>query len=140
MCDPFQALRPLVNAVDTWAVNTLRLIVLGIFIALVLYYVRAFIVIQHQASTIVQICLLLIGAAVAVTPMRAAWRLTALQARLTALAAVGLSAAIFIWIDQSSHSVSDSLNGAVPSISVLVTMAVRLATHRLEANGLAARR
>ena len=140
MCDPFQALRPLVNAVDTWAVNTLRLIVLGIFIALVLYYVRAFIVIQHQASTIVQICLLLIGAAVAVTPMRAAWRLTALQARLTALAAVGLSAAIFIWIDQSSHSVSDSLNRTVPSISILITMAVRLATHRRQSDGLAARR
>ena len=128
------------NAVDTWAVNALRLIVLGVFIALVLYYVRAFVVIQHQASTIVQICLLLLGATVAVTPMRATWRLTALQARLTALAAVGLSAAIFIWIDQSSHSVSDSLNRAVPSISVLVTMAVRLATHRLQADGLAARR
>jgi len=118
----------------------LRLIVLGFFIALVLYYVRAFILFQHQASTIVQICLLLIGATVAVTPMRAAWRITALQAWLILLAAVGLSAAIFIWTDQSSDSVSDSLNRAVPAISILVTIAVRLAANRLQSDGLAARR
>ena len=120
--------------------NALRLIVLGFFMALVLYYMRAFILFQHQASTIGQICLLLIAAAVAMTPMRAAWRLTALQARLILLAAIGLSAAILVSSDQSSHSVSDMLNRAVPAITVLVTIAVRLATNRLQSDGLAARR
>jgi hypothetical protein len=115
-----------------------RLVVLGLMTALVLYYSRYFLLIRQEAPTIVQICLLLAAAAIAVIPVRAAWKVTHLQAWIAALVAACLSVAIFVWADRDSNSVSDTLNRAVPAILLAVTVAVRIATWRRPPEGLSA--
>lgn len=112
-----------------------RLITLGLLAVLALYYARFFVLTRHEASTIVQIFLLLAAAVIALMPVHTNWKVTNQQVWLTALIAIDVSAAILIWSDQSSHSVSDTLNRAVPAIYLVVTAAVRIATLRLHSDG-----
>ena len=117
-----------------------RLITLGLLAMLALYYARFFVLVRHEASTIIQIIFLLAAAAVAEIPVRAAWKVTHLQAWVTALGAAGLSVAIFVWADRDSHSVSDTLNRAVPAICLLIAFALRIGLLRLRSDGLSAQR
>jgi len=115
-----------------------RPIVLGLFAALACYYAGWFILIRQELSTIVQIFLLLAAAGIAVIPVRAVWKVTHLQVWMTALVAAGISVVIFVWADQNSHSVSDTLNRAVPAILLVVAVAVRIATWLHRSEGLSA--
>jgi hypothetical protein len=115
-----------------------RLIALGLLAVLGWYYARFFVLIRQEASTIVQIFLLLAAAMIALVPVHANWKVTNQRVWLTALIAIGIGAAIFIWSDQSSHSVSDTLNRAVPAICLVVTVAVLIATHGLHSDRLSA--
>jgi hypothetical protein len=132
---PWVALRSGCGSAHTLGVQMWRLIVLGLIAALVFHYARYFLLVRQEVPTILQICLLLAAAAIAAIPVRAAWKVTQLQAWMTALVAAGLSVAIFVWADRDSHSVSDTLNRAVPAIFLAVAVAVRIAIWRHRSAG-----
>jgi hypothetical protein len=96
----------------------LRVIALG-FVALVLYYLRFFLD-RQEPSTLVQIGILLAAAGVLVVP----WPIKGSPA-IVAVVAVGAAAAILVWADQGSHSVSDTLSRGVPAVCLVLAGAVR---------------
>jgi hypothetical protein len=115
-----------------------RLIALSLLAVLALYYARFFALIRQETSTIVQILLLLAAALILLVPVHANWNVTKQHVGLTALIAIGIGAAIFMWSDQSSHSVSDTLNRAVPGICVVLAVALRIVRLNLHSDGLSA--
>jgi hypothetical protein len=120
---------------QTWSMQTWRLIALSLLAVLALYYARFLILIRQEASTIVQILLLLAAAIIVLVPVHASWKLSNQHVWLTTLIAIGAGAAIFMWSDQSSHSVSDTLNRAVPGTCLVLAIAVRIARLRLHPDG-----
>jgi hypothetical protein len=112
-----------------------RSIALGLLAVLALYYARFFVLIRQDAPTIVQMLLLLAAAMVVLAPVRANWKITKQHVWLTTLIVIGLGAAIAVWSDQSSHSVSDTLNRAVPGICLVIAIGVRIARLGLDSDG-----
>src|SRR5690242_12430994 len=102
----------------------LRLGALG-FVLMTGYYARFFFGVRQEASTLLQIALLLLAAGVLLVPARNVPRL-GLNAWLVGIAAVTLAAGVFAWADHDSHSVSDTLTCAVPAVCLLLALAVRL--------------
>ena len=133
--DPWLALRGSSSSDQTLDVQMWRLLVLGLITALVMCYARYFLLIRQEVPTIVQICLLLAAAAITAMPARAAWTASHLRAWMTALVGAGVSVAIFVWADRDSHSVSDTLNRAVPAIFLVAVVAARIATGRHRSPG-----
>src|SRR5438067_3384164 len=103
----------------------LRLIALG-FALITLYYARFFVAVRQEASTIVQICILLVAAAVLVWPFPRWWRLTSAQIWAITLVALGLGVAVLAWADQDSHSISDTLARAVPGLCLIAALVLRI--------------
>ncbi len=106
----------------------LRLLALA-FVALSLYYARFFIAVRQEASTLVQIGVLLVAAAVLSVPLRLP------RMNLRALGIFGVAAAVLVfrWADLDSHSVSDTLTRAVPAWCVILSIALRLTPERTAA-------
>jgi hypothetical protein len=123
---------------QTWNVQMRTLIPLGLLAVLALYYARFFVLIRQDASTIVQILLLLAAAMIVLVPVHANWKVTKQHVWLTTLIAIGVCAAILIWSDQSSHSVSDTLNRAVPGICLVLAVAIRIDRLGFDSDGLSA--
>jgi hypothetical protein len=109
----------------------LRLVAVG-FALITLYYARFFVAIRQEASTIVQICILLLAAAVLVWPFPRWWRLTSAQIWAIALFAVGLGVAILVWADHGSHSISDTLTRAVPGVCLIAALVLRISLGRAQ--------
>jgi hypothetical protein len=108
----------------------LRLLALG-YIGLMLYYLRFFLGVRQELSTLVQIALLVGAVAVLVVPPRVP-RVNPLAIAVTALVAAAI---VFAWADHDSHSVSDTLTRAVPALCVILSSAVRLVPERTPARG-----
>jgi hypothetical protein len=111
----------------------LRVLAAGLGV-LSLYYLRFFVAVRQETSTLVQIGILLLAALVLVVPARwlpagGGWLLgrvaTAVLRWAPAIVALGLAATIFIWADHDSHSVSDTLNRSVPLMALLLALALR---------------
>jgi hypothetical protein len=110
--------------------RALQLIALSVFAALILYYARFFVLVRQEPATVVQLCLLLIASAIVVASVLATWRFSAEQIWAVALVASGSIAAIMVWADQGSHSVSDTLNRAVPATCIGVACVMAIASGR----------
>src|SRR4051812_39768029 len=110
----------------------LRLGALG-FVLMTGYYARFFFA-RQEASTLVQIAILLLAAGVLVAPARSVPRL-GLSAWIIGVAAVMLAVGVFVWADQDSHSVSDTLTRAVPALCLILALAVRLMPEPATARG-----
>jgi hypothetical protein len=104
--------------------HTLRLAAAA-FGLLTLYYARFFLAVRQEMATLVQIGILLAATAVLLAPM------TRLAVRvnpwLTALVACVLALSVVAWADHDSHSISDTLNRAVPSLCLIAAFALRVA-------------
>jgi hypothetical protein len=92
------------------------------FVLLVLYYARFFVAVRQDTSTLVQIGILLLATAILLVPRGSGWRLSPVKRWAVSLVAVGLCVAIFVWADHDSHSVSDTLNRAVPAICLVLVL------------------
>lgn len=101
----------------------LRLGALG-FVLMTGYYARFYFA-RQEASTLVQIAILLLAAGVLAAPARSVPR-PRLNAWIVGAAAFALAAGVFVWADQDSHSVSDTLTRAVPALCLILAVAVRL--------------
>ncbi|HLZ27522.1 MAG TPA: hypothetical protein VKV73_09400 [Chloroflexota bacterium] len=115
--------------------QTLRLLAIGCTL-LTLYYARFFIAVRQEASTLVQIGVLLAAAAVLTLPVHAAaarggwfrnWRPVSWPGWAITVVAVGLEMAVFAWADHDAHSGSDTLNRAVPTLCLIAAIALRIA-------------
>jgi hypothetical protein len=133
----------LAEAVWEKHMHTLRFIAIG-FALLTLYYARFFLAVRQEASTLVQIGILLAAAAVLTLPVHFApagpawfrgWRPVSIKGWAPALLAIGLGAAFFAWADHDSHSASDTLNRAVPTLCLIAAIALRIA-HQQDAGRL----
>jgi hypothetical protein len=124
-------------AAATWEkhMHTLRLIAAA-FALLTLYYARFFVAVRQEAATLVQIGILLVAATVLALPARLvpdgaawfrSWRPITVQGWLTTIVAVGLAVTFFVWADHDSHSASDTLNRAVPTLCLIAAIALRIA-------------
>jgi hypothetical protein len=109
-------------------VNVFRLAAASL-VMMMLYYARFFVAVRQEASTLVQIGLLVVAAVVLALPARVLPKV-ALNRWVVGIAAFGLAAAIFMWADRDSHSVSDTLTRAVPALCVILSIGVRLAPER----------
>jgi uncharacterized membrane protein len=113
--------------------RTLRFIAAA-FALLTLYYARFFVGVRQEAATLVQIGILIAAIAVLLTPI------TRLAVRvnpwLTTLVACGLALTVLVWADHDSHSVSDTLNRAVPTLCLIAALALRIG-HRIDQGRLA---
>jgi len=112
-------------------VRRLQWIALSVGGVLVLYYARFFALVRQDPATLVQICLLLIACAIVVAPARGSWRLTPIQRSALAAMTVGTCAVILVWADQGSHSVSDTLNRAVPAMCVVIACLIWISRDRM---------
>ena len=108
-------------------VQTLRFVAVA-FVLLTLYYARFFVAVRQEASTLVQIGILLAAAAVLALPVHGApvrggwfrnWRPVSGPGWAIALVAIGLEVAVFAWADHDAHSASDTLNRAVPTLCLI---------------------
>lgn len=102
-----------------------------------LYYLRFFLTVRQETSTLLQIGILLLAALVLVGPTsrvrgNAARFLGRVPIRLGGWAAtglaVGLAMAVLAWADRDSHSVSDTLTRSVPTLCLIVGLALRVAS------------
>jgi HAAS len=112
---------------------TLRWLAAGLGL-LSLYYLRFFVAVRQETSTLVQIGILLLGVLVLLVPTSrlpagAGWFRGrgpgALRVWAPALVAVCLAATVCVWSDRGSHSASDTLNRSVPAICLLAALALR---------------
>ena len=126
-------------------VQTLRCVAVA-FALLTLYYARFFVAVRQEASTLVQIGILLAAAAVLALPVQFApaggawfrsWKPVSVQGWATAVVALGLEVAVFAWADHDAHSASDTLNRAVPTLCLIAAIALRIA-HQQDASRLTA--
>jgi hypothetical protein len=115
--------------------RTLRFIAVPVAL-LSLYYARFFLAVRQEASTLVQIGILLAATAVLAIPVRltpigAGWfrngRPASVPGWATIVVAVGLAVAFFAWADHDAHSASDTLNRAVPTLCLIVAIVLRIA-------------
>jgi hypothetical protein len=109
-------------------------VIAAAFALLTLYYARFYVGVRQEAATLVQIAILLAATAVLLAPMR---RLTVrINPWLTALVACVLALSVLAWADHDSHSVSDTLNRAVPSLCLITALALRI-TNQIDRGRLA---
>jgi hypothetical protein len=124
----------------TWEkhLHVLRLVAIA-FVLLTLYYARFFLAVRQEGATLVQIGVLLAGAAVLTLPARPArastpwfrsWQPVSLQGWAIVVVALGFGAAFFAWVDHDSHSASDMLNRAIPTLCLIAAIALRIAHQR----------
>ena len=102
---------------------------------LALYYARFFVAVRQETATLVQIGILVAAAAVLAVPARLTprgaawfrgWLPDSLQGWATTLVALGLAVTAFAWADHDSHSVSDTLTRSVPTLCLIVAVALRI--------------
>jgi hypothetical protein len=126
--------------------HTLRLVAI-VFAVLTLYYARFFLAVRQEAATLVQIGVLLAAAAVLTLPVRSGpiggawfrgWRPVSTWGWASAIITLVLAVTVFEWADHNSHSASDTLNRAVPTLCLIVAIALRLA-HQQDASRLTLR-
>jgi hypothetical protein len=109
----------------------LRVLAAG-FGVLSLYYARFFLAVRQEVASVIQIGILLLAAGVLLVPART-WLLagparssaTSALRGLVALLGVLLAVSVFAWADHDSHSVSDTLTRAVPTLCLILAIVLR---------------
>jgi hypothetical protein len=109
-------------------------------VLLSLYYLRFFLAVRQETSTLLQIGILLVAALVLVGPATqvgdsAASLLRRVPDRLRGWTATGVAAglgmACLAWADRDSHSVSDTLTRSVPMLCLIGSLALRVGSASL---------